>query len=797
MGIFLAFGLHALLAGALLVTSSSLPGLQRLTLGESISVGRPGDVLVSAGGTFSAGFVPVGENAYGFSIWYTHALQKTVVWMANRDKPANGKHSKLWLHNDGSLVLLSGGEGKVWEAGAGLGWDVISLELLETGNLVLTSRTGNVVWESFASATDTLLPGQTLTRNTMLLSKRAAGDYCSGFYNFKFNDDNVLYLIYNGPEISSVYWPPQDTAIYTNGRTNFNSSRVATLDDKGFFLSSDHLNFSSSDYGPGPSRRLTLDHDGLLRLYSLNETTGDWAAVWLPDIKVCEVHGLCGAYGICTYLPEPMCTCPPGFHRADPEDWSRGCRPEFNLTCATGSVNFIRFRHTDYYGNDLEYRNNATLNSCRRACWDDPRCQGFGIRGKNCYPKYALLNGQRTPSNTNRMYIKVPASTGVRKEDGGALIHSGLQCSDRSLPISRSPYLKYLVGFVGALGALEAIMIILGWRFVRRAHRSLGPAEMGYRCQLVVGFRRFTYAELKAMTRNFSKEIGNGGFGSVYRGVLEDGRTAVAVKRLEGVTQGEAEFWAEVAVIGRINHINLVRVWGFCAEGKNRLLIYEYLENGSLDKLLFASDAAKVLNWEKRYAIAVGTAMGLAYLHEECLEWVLHCDVKPQNILLDEQHRPKLADFGMSKLTERGTAAGGSSRRVKCEVSRVRGTRGYMAPEWMVNQEITAKADVYSFGVVLLELITGKSATGVSEGQWNHLIRWVEEKMEGRHGMDQMVDEGLNGGYDEVQAELVLRVALLCVRTNKNERPAMSTVVGLLLGDLSQDDDWSSQGSPA
>ncbi|CAA6664470.1 unnamed protein product [Spirodela intermedia] len=275
-----------------------------------------------------------------------------------------------------------------------------------------------------------------------------------------------------------------------------------------------------------------------------------------------------------------------------------------------------------------------------------------------------------------------------------------------------------------------------------------------------------------------------GGFGSVYRGLLEDGKTPVAVKRLEGVTQGEAEFWAEVAVIGRINHINLVRVLGFCAEGKHRLLVYEYLENGSLDRLLFASDATKVLNWEKRYAVAVGTAMGLAYLHEECLEWVLHCDVKPQNILLDEQYRPKLADFGMSKLTERGAAG------VAIPVGR------YMAPEWMVNQEITAKADVYSFGVVLLELVTGKSATGVSEGQWNHLIRWVEEKMEGRHGMDQMVDEGLNGGYDEVQAELVLRVALFCVRTNKDERPAMSTVVGLLHGDLSPDDE-SSHGSLA
>ncbi|CAA6664472.1 unnamed protein product [Spirodela intermedia] len=246
----------------------------------------------------------------------------------------------------------------------------------------------------------------------MLLSKRAAGDYRSGFYNFKFNDDNRLLASAGHHDLYQ-------------GRTNFNSSRVAILDDKGFFLSSDHLNFSSSDYGPGPSRRLTLDHDGLLRLYSLNE-----------------------------------------FPRADPEDWSRGCRPEFNLTCATGSVDFIELRHTDYYGNDLDSYNCS--------------CQGFGFHRKICYPKYALLNGHRMPRILVRMYIKVPTSMAVREQ--------------------------------------MAIMIILGWRFIRRIHRNLGPAENGHRFQFEVGFRRFTYAELKAMTRNFNEEIGRGGFGSVYRG---------------------------------------------------------------------------------------------------------------------------------------------------------------------------------------------------------------------------------------------------------------------------------------
>ncbi|CAA6664469.1 unnamed protein product [Spirodela intermedia] len=157
--------------------------------------------------------------------------------------------------------------------------------------------------------------------------------------------------------------------------------------------------------------------------------------------------------------------------------------------------------------------------------------------------------------------------------------------------------------------------------------------------------------------------------------------------------------------------------------------------------------------------------MGLAYLHEECLEWVLHCDVKPQNILLDEHFRPKLADFG------------------------IEGTRGYMAPEWIVNQEITAKADVYSFGVVMLELVTGRSASGVHGGKWNQLVRCVEEKVEERQHeggtMEELVDKRLQGDYDMAQVELLLRVALLCVKISKDERPAMSAVVAFSLATMS------------
>ncbi|CAA6675814.1 unnamed protein product [Spirodela intermedia] len=257
---------------------------------------------------------------------------------------------RIYLNKYGTLVLISGGEGKVWESATAFRRDGKTLELLETGNMVLTNGTGGFVWQSFASPTDTLLPGQQLTRNTVLVSNRDAGNYLPGSYSFKFNDDNVLYLIYSGPEVSSTYFPLQDSAVYAQGRSNFNSSRLAAIDDMGAFSSSDLFHFSSSDYGRGPRRRLTLDHDGLLRVYSMKEPNWAWEVV---------------CYGICIYAPEPTCTCPPGFSRKDPSDWSKGCVPPFNLTFDQANVDFLKFPRTDYYGYDLDtFSKDVSLENC-------------------------------------------------------------------------------------------------------------------------------------------------------------------------------------------------------------------------------------------------------------------------------------------------------------------------------------------------------------------------------------------------------------------------------------------------
>ncbi|KAK2999140.1 LOW QUALITY PROTEIN: hypothetical protein RJ639_024485 [Escallonia herrerae] len=316
------------------------------------------------------------------------------------------------------------------------------------------------------------------------------------------------------------------------------------------------------------------------------------------------------------------------------------------------------------------------------------------------------------------------------------------------------------------------LFVGLGWWYVFRKHSHEVLVKIGYMV-LAAGFKSFSFAELKRATRNYKEQIGKGGFGTVYKGIL-GGDRVVAVKRLEGILQGETEFWAEVSIIGKLNHKNLATMRGFCAEAQ---AFYDYMENGSLDTLLFSS-SYRTLGLDQRYNIGLGTAKGLAYIHEECLEWVLHCDVKPQNILLDHNLEPKVTDFGMSKFF-------GDSNNM--QFSRVRGTRGYVAPEGMMNLKINAKADVYSYGVVLLELVSGKSASGfhldeAQENKLNNLIHWARQRIN-QEGLKGIVDPRLNNEFDYEKLERLTRVALLCVAEDRDMRPAMSKVVELLTAD--------------
>ncbi|XP_031381381.1 putative receptor protein kinase ZmPK1 [Punica granatum] len=796
------------------LTSSSLVHRDGfLSRGSALSVDDPDDVLRSPNGVFFAGFHRVGRNAYSFAVWFSNqsCMHDCIVWMANRDEPVNGKHSKLILDKHGNLFLIDAGHKVVWstDIASSSSATYVGLHLLDSGNLILRSsgprpRDDTVMWQSFDHPTNTLLPEQKFTQFTELVSSRSGGNISSGHYKLFFDYDNVLQLLYSGPEISSLYWPRPDRLPWDAGRTTYNDSRVALLDSLGNFTSSDDWNFLASDYGEKNRRRLTLDFDGNVLLYSLLKS-GEWAVSWQAIDTPCQIHGICGPNAVCQYNARSgrSCSCAPGYERKNLSDWSQGCKPKFESFCKLPDpeTEFIRFPHMDFYGYDEAYYPNYTLNQCKKKCLELCNCKGFQYKfqGKfhfkfqeengqhNCYPKVLLLNGYASVADIGNIYFRLPKA--ILSSDQIQQESSTLNCSHSSKDVelhrvySRShksdTLLKILLILAVVIAGFEALMVLLVLCFVTGTRKTKGEARQGYHLA-AMGFRRYTYAELRKATRNFREEIGRGAVGSVYRAILS-GDWIAAVKRLNEMSlHGEDEFLAEVSTIGRLNHMNLIELWGYCAEGKHRLLVYEYMEHGSLAENL----SKGTLDWGKRLDVAVGAARGLAYLHEECLEWVLHCDVKPQNILLDLNYQPKVADFGLSKLLNRGDVKHSS-------FSKIRGTRGYMAPEWVYNLSITSKVDVYNYGIVLLEMVTGRSpGVGVldtsarGETENRGLTSWVKQKMSGEVPtairIEEIVDHSIEGGYDVKKVEVLVAVALQCVADDKDDRPTMSQVVEIL-----------------
>lgn len=310
---------------------------------------------------------------------------------------------------------------------------------------------------------------------------------------------------------------------------------------------------------------------------------------------------------------------------------------------------------------------------------------------------------------------------------------------------------------------------------------------------------RFDHQDLVEATANFSMPIGSGGFGTVYKGVLRD-KTVVAVKKITALgAQGKKEFGTEIAIIGNIHHVNLVKLKGFCAQGTERFLVYEYMSRGSLDRTLFGSGPP--LEWQERFEIALGTARGLAYLHNGCEHKIIHCDVKPENILLNDNMHVKISDFGLSKLL---------SPEQSGLFTTMRGTRGYLAPEWLTNAAISDKTDVYSYGMVLLELIQGRKncvqatnrssgnptsstegrSSGGSSGSRNHPrprsfyfpLHALEMHEECRYL--ELVEPRLAGRVAKDEAEKLVKVALCCLHEDPSLRPTMANVVGMLEGVL-------------
>jgi serine/threonine protein kinase len=325
-----------------------------------------------------------------------------------------------------------------------------------------------------------------------------------------------------------------------------------------------------------------------------------------------------------------------------------------------------------------------------------------------------------------------------------------------------------------SLAAFRVIMLVISRIAIYRnrvwAYKSLSNnGNVGL--SVDVSLRSFTYLDLEKITDGFKEELSRGSFGTVYKGTIWNGQKLVAIKRLEKVSaEGEKEFQTEMKVIGRTHHKNLVRLLGYCHDGEKRLLVYDYMSNGSLADVLFTPE--KQPCWDERIEIARNIAKGILYLHEECEPQIIHCDIKPQNILMDEYRCPKISDFGLAKLLkpdQTNTMTG------------IRGTKGYVAPEWHRKQPMTVKADVYSFGIVLLELICCRKSVDWNLSEEESILEeWAYHCFEA-HELGKLAS-GID--VDKRQLERMVKVGLWCILDEPSLRPSMKKVLLILEGTI-------------
>ncbi|KAI3729456.1 hypothetical protein L6452_18116 [Arctium lappa] len=381
--------------------------------------------------------------------------------------------------------------------------------------------------------------------------------------------------------------------------------------------------------------------------------------------------------------------------------------------------------------------------------------------------------------------VSPDGSDGFRCECRNGFDGDGYKASSGCRKREEKPHRKLrlilvLALIVGAMVTLIVIILCLRMTLIWRTKaKNDVNEEIFLKNHEFLAPKRYSYLQVKKMTNSFRVKLGQGGFGSVYRGALSN-ENLVAVKVLNGLKGKGEDFVNEVASVGRTSHVNIVSLVGFCLEGRHKALIYEFMPNGSLEKFIYGwgSSSNSHLGWGKLLQIAIGIARGLEYLHRGCNTRILHFDIKPHNILLDKDLCPKISDFGLSKLFPNG----GSMISMSC----MRGTPGYIAPELFSRNfgQVSHKSDVYSYGMMILEMVGGRKNIEVEVDHTSEIYfpHWIYKKVE-------LHDEklGLYGIMNDEENEMARKmiiVGLWCIQTNPLSRPTITKVLEMLEGDL-------------
>ncbi|GKV50478.1 hypothetical protein SLEP1_g57179 [Rubroshorea leprosula] len=615
-----------------------------------------GGTLVSSDGSFELGFFGTESTAKRryLGIWLKNIPVQNVVWVANRCEPINDTSGVLMINSTGNLVLLNQSGSVVWASNSKKEAQNPVLQLLDSGNLVLQDRNAGILWQSFDYPTDTLLAGMKLGwdfrsgLNRRLSTWKNPDDPCPGDLTYEIEP-------YNYP--GAVFWKGSRKYSRTGPWNGISFSGTPQAQAKPnpwytFGLVSNEEEVYYIFYLRNKSTITTIILNQAFNRkerYLWNEGTQTWTVYSYFPWDNCDNYGTCGAYATCVNTMSPPCKCLKGFKPKSQEgstvDWFQGCVRNKPLDCQKGD-GFIKLGGLKLPDTTHSWVNKSmNLKECRAKCLENCSCMAYTTmdikEASGCAIWFGdLIDLKELQSAGQDLYIRMAFSDSGRENGSG----DERQIEDMELP-------------------------------------------------------SFELDLISNVTNNFSpnNKLGKGGFGAVYKGILPDGKE-IAVKRLSRSSrQGIAEFKNEVALIAKLQHRNLVKLLGCCIQGEEKLLIYEYMPNKSLDFFIFDHTRRNLLDWPRRFHIICGIARGVVYLHQDSRLRIIHRDLKASNVLLDSEMNPKISDFGIAR-TFGGEQSEGNTKRVV-------GTYGYMAPEYAINGQFSIKSDVFSFGVLLLEII--------------------------------------------------------------------------------------------
>ncbi|XBJ01620.1 hypothetical protein VPH35_021236 [Triticum aestivum] len=593
--------------------------------------------------------------------------------------------------------------------------------ITEIGNLVLFDQKNATVWQSFSHPTDALVPGQSLLEGMRLVASTSATNWTENQLYMTVQTDGLY--AYVGSTSPQLYFSKS----VNKNKTGKDPTKV-TFTNGSLSISvqskqSDESDTSIQLPAANSTQYMRLESDGHLRLYE------------------------CSSY----------------FKPVDERKPNLGCASLTPISCQEMQHHqLLTLTDVSYFDASHIVANATNGEDCKQACLKNCSCRAVMFR-----------YGQNDSAGTCMWVTRVFSLQSIQPE----IVHYN---SSAYLKVQLSPSTsasnankrKVMLGATLGATTILVLLVIAVILYVRRKKYQELDDELDF--DQIPGMTvRYTFENLRECTGDFSKKLGGGGFGTVFEGKIDEER--VAVKLCPRLQQGKKEFLAEVDTIGSIEHINLVRLIGFCAEKSERLLVYEYVQRGSLDRWIYYRHNNAPLDWCTRHMIILDIAKGLCYLHEGCRRIIAHLDIKPQNTLLYENFNAKLADFGLSKLMDRDQSK---------VMTMMRGTPGYLAPEWLTSQ-ITEKVDVYSFGVVVMEVICGRKNIDISLPEESvQLIKLIQKKAEDNQFIDLIENHSEDMVLHQEEAVQLLKLAMWCLQNDSSRRPSMSSVVKVLEGSM-------------